>query len=343
MRGAATGAVEGAWQGTKDLGSSLWGFGKGVGGAGWGLAKGTAAVAIKGVDLTVKLNSGNPNKMLEAASEAYSMGKAAVGHVKESAALLSQGVQHPEEVINAMAEIGIEKSGESVGGATFETALLVAPVAKGAPIAAVASEGRRAAVMAAIQESRAARASSGFGEFAEGGAVKAAEAARAAGSSYRRELFQAIGAQGARLETTGKAAVTSAGETVIESQYLQGAVQKGFDFLSFKGAGEGAQLLLNEAKAVSGAVPAQKFTTFGLGASGQRTFESAMRVARARIENAGLDVLTREALLGQLETGGARIRLIGGRGTQFTREAITSIEEATGLKVTSTVNLTRPR
>lgn len=118
-------------------------------------------------------------------------------------------------------------------------------------------------------------------------------------------------------------------------------MQKGFDFLSFRGAGEGAQLVLNEAKAVSGAVPAQKFTTFGLGASGQRTFEAAMRVARARIENAGLDVLTRETLLSQLETGGARIRLVGGRGTQFSRKAITAIEKATGFKVTSTVNLTR--
>jgi hypothetical protein len=128
---------------------------------------------------------------------------------------------------------------------------------------------------------------------------------------------------------------------VIETQYLQGAVPKGFDFLSFKGAGESAQLFINEAKAVAGSVRAEKFTTFGLGASGKRTLDAALRVARDRIENAGLDVLTRQTLLGQLESGAARIRLIGGRGTQFSREVIGALEEATGLKVTSTVNLTR--
>jgi RHS repeat-associated protein len=157
--GAWSGAKEGYFENAADVGDSLAGFGKGAGKAAWGLGTGLVGLAAKGVELDLKLKSGNPSKMLEAASEAYSIGKAAVGQVKESFALLGHGIANPGDVLDAMGQIGIDKSAEAVGGATFETGLLLAPAAKGAPTAAVAAEGRRAtaaAVSAAAPPSGAA-------------------------------------------------------------------------------------------------------------------------------------------------------------------------------------------
>jgi hypothetical protein len=197
------GFKEGYFQNAADIGDSLWGFGKGVGKAGWGLVKGTGALALKTAELNLKVMSGNPTKMMEAASEAYSMGKSAVGYVKESAGLLAQGVKHPEEVINAMAEVGIEKSGEAVGGATFETAMLVAPMAKGAPVAAVAAEGRRTAVVAAVEESAAARATSRFAGYAENPAVQAAERGAAQRAGVEAAVQQSRSVRSAAQEAGG--------------------------------------------------------------------------------------------------------------------------------------------
>src|SRR5262249_30862215 len=73
--GAWQGFKEGHFQNAADIGDSLAGFGKGVGKAGWGFGKGMVGLAVKGAELHLKLTSGNPTKMLEAASEAYSMGK----------------------------------------------------------------------------------------------------------------------------------------------------------------------------------------------------------------------------------------------------------------------------
>jgi filamentous hemagglutinin len=72
----------------------------------------------------------------------YSMGKGAVTHLWGSGKLLAHGVKNPGDVLDAMTEIGIEGSSQAVGGATFEAGMLFAPLAKGAPAAAIAKEGR---------------------------------------------------------------------------------------------------------------------------------------------------------------------------------------------------------
>ena len=53
--------------------------------------------------------------------------------------LAKVGYTNPGMALDAALELGIEKTGEVVGGATFETALLLAPAPKGAQ---VVKEGR---------------------------------------------------------------------------------------------------------------------------------------------------------------------------------------------------------
>ena len=125
--------------------------------------------------------------MFEAVSEAYSMGKAAVGHVAESAQLLGHGVANPGDVLDAMTEIGIEGSSHAVGGATFETGLLMAPFAKGAPVAAVAQEARHGVNLLAPKALATAETAAG-----KAAAMRAAE--RVAARTAAAESSQAAGA-----------------------------------------------------------------------------------------------------------------------------------------------------
>ncbi len=135
---------------------------------------------------------------------------------------------------------------------------------------------------------------------------------------------------GSQAELDAQEMAQQNGETVIQSQYMQGNVKRGFDFLSFKGWGSTARLFINEVKNYSSAVPLGKFTTFGFGPSGMATYDQAMRVAESAIMEAGLDRDTTLALLSQLRNGGAAIRLIGGPETQFSANVLEQIGQQTG-------------
>ncbi|MDP9191460.1 MAG: Ig-like domain-containing protein [Acidobacteriota bacterium] len=128
---------------------------------------------------------------------------------------------------------------------------------------------------------------------------------------------QANLSRGNAMETLARQGARDAGETIIETQFRRGAATRGFDFLSFSGEGANARLFINEVKHEGGRVGSRRFTSFGLGRSGMQTFDDAFRVAQQRIARAGFDRATQEALLGQLRSRTARIRLIGGQRTVF--------------------------
>ena len=119
--------------------------------------------------------------------------------------------------------------------------------------------------------------------------------------------------RGAVGETRGNAYLRASGETILHSQRRIGTVDQGFDSISYIGQGQDARLFINEFKRWESVVPASKFTTFGLGKSGIRTFDNAMRYARRTIENSVKDEATRRVLLRQLDDQAATIRVIGGR------------------------------
>ncbi len=128
-------------------------------------------------------------------------------------------------------------------------------------------------------------------------------------------------------------AANELGETVIQSQIRQGAVNKGFDFISFTGTGKNSRLFINEVKNVTGKVASSSFSVFGLGKSQLKSFDNALSLARTAIYDAGLDKRTRDALIDQLlPGGGAAIRLIGSqsKGTVFNPYVNDLIGKTTG-------------
>lgn len=104
---------------------------------------------------------------------------------------------------------------------------------------------------------------------------------------------------------------------------------RGFDFLSVRGTGRTAQLVINEVKAEAGEVASRRFTAFGLGSGGQRTFDQAVGRAREAILRADLDQATREALIEQLANRTVTVRLIGAEQTVFTSGNMAQIQAAT--------------
>lgn len=85
----------------------------------------------------------------------------------------------------------------------------------------------------------------------------------------------------------------------------------------------------------------RRFTSFGLGKSGVKTFDEALEAAEAGISNANLDRLTQRTLLGQLRSRQANIRLIGNelKGTVFDPKIKLRIQETTGFNVAEDILL----
>jgi len=138
---------------------------------------------------------------------------------------------------------------------------------------------------------------------------------------------------GAELEQKASDYAESLGEKVIDTHYKQGAANAGFDLGSVRGTGTDAKFIVTEAKSYKGVVPERSFTTFGLGASGQRTFDKALAKAAEAVRESNLDRATKDVVLEQIENRTFEIRLVGSaeKGTRFTAESVQAIKETTGV------------
>lgn len=136
-------------------------------------------------------------------------------------------------------------------------------------------------------------------------------------------------------EMTAQKMAVQLGETVIQSQYVRGAVQDaGIDFLSFTGRGKDARLFINSVKRWSGEVPAASFSEFGLGggtpARQLANMKKAFKEAANAIQSAGFDSDTAATLVSQLRDYTARIRIIRGTNTTIAPEVLEDIGRRTG-------------
>src|SRR5262249_1496878 len=130
--------------------------------------------------------------------------------------------------------------------------------------------------------------------------------------------------------------------TVINSQWMQGPIPRGFDSLSYTGTGKQAKLYINDAKDYKGAVTETDFSAFGLsgkkgrpGAKLPDTLKESMRRAEAAINEQVKDVATRDELIRQLRAKEATVRIIG--------PATASIDDATRAAVKAKTGFTVSR
>jgi hypothetical protein len=114
-------------------------------------------LGFKAIELDIKLKTGTFEEKADALKEAYSIGSQAVGGLVEGGKLLGHGLTHRGDVLDAVSELGIKGTSNALGGATFETALLVTPMAKGAPVATVVEEASGEGAAAGVSRFRAIR------------------------------------------------------------------------------------------------------------------------------------------------------------------------------------------
>jgi RHS repeat-associated protein len=202
-----------------DGAKSVYGFGKGVAKAGYGFGAGIFQLGVKAVELDYKLKFGTLDQKREALDDMGSMVKGAGSHIAESGQLLYHGITNPGDVVAAAAQLGPEGIGEAIGGASFDTALLLAPGSKGvvvvesrvtasagAAAAAADQTALRARVLANVEASRAARDVSGFGEFAQRtAALEEGAAARASEQAASRSRVMGALEESAASRTTASA------------------------------------------------------------------------------------------------------------------------------------------
>jgi hypothetical protein len=140
-------------------------------------------------------------------------------------------------------------------------------------------------------------------------------------------------AAGQNLEIAAQAWAAAQGETLLQTQFRQGAVLRGIDFGSFVTTPEGgAQLFLNEASSTQGLRAPGSLTALGMGRGGQQVFQKNLfMVQEAILAQIPAGPLQR-ALLSELQSGGT-IRLIGPSGFGVTSQGLTRIQATTNRPV----------
>jgi hypothetical protein len=107
-----------AFHAAADIGDSVGAFAQGFGGGLADMATGAVLGAAELAALNAKLTYGTPRERLEALQTLWGMGTAVVDHTLESGRYLVHGVTNPGDVLDAMAQLGIQGSAEQIGRAT---------------------------------------------------------------------------------------------------------------------------------------------------------------------------------------------------------------------------------
>jgi hypothetical protein len=164
-------------------------------------------------------------------------------------------------------------------------------------------------------------------------------------SGGTRHIIKPIAGSGAKtleggLENAAFHDFEAAGENMLSSKI--GSSNRGIDIASYVGQGAGAQLILTEAKNVSGIVRAASITALGSGRQGVdnvnlRRLESNIDAIRKSIEDNVQNTATQKTLLDQLNPNartGPILRLVGNtaKGTIFEESTIQKIvDEVSGV------------
>jgi RHS repeat-associated protein len=153
--------LAGAWQGFKEgyfnaaveQGETFTGLGKGAWGAAEGAVTGAVGLGITATELGVGAAqgaaeyaiTGDPSKLHEVASEATAIGSAIKNEFATTIKVAKEAYKDPSLALDAATELGIGGTAEVLGGATFETATIVAGPKGAGATARVVKEGARRA------------------------------------------------------------------------------------------------------------------------------------------------------------------------------------------------------
>jgi len=157
----------------------------------------------------------------------------------------------------------------------------------------------------------------------------AAEVLLPVAGAHPRRLAVNIAA-GQAQEAAARAWAAAQGETLLRTQFRQGAVVRGIDFASFVRTPEGGvNLFLNEVSSTQGLRAPGSFTALGMGRGGQPVFRQNLRKVQKAILTQVPPGPLQQALLSQPGT----VRLLGPSGFGVTLQGLTRIQATTNRPV----------
>ncbi|HNQ91286.1 MAG TPA: RHS repeat-associated core domain-containing protein, partial [Verrucomicrobiota bacterium] len=170
----------------------------------------------------------------------------------------------------------------------------------------------------------------GLGLAVEGVALRAPSTA-GLGVSPQALRLQANIARGELGEINALALQRSLGETIVNTQFRQGAVLRGFESVSALEAPGGLRVFVTDVKAIAGNVAPSRLSAFGLNRAA--TFEENMAFARRAVTAQVTDPAVRNTMLVALEERAFTVRVIGPPGVRISPNTQLRIQTVTGAPV----------
>jgi len=164
------------------------------------------------------------------------------------------------------------------------------------------------------------------------GAVRGVTAGRAPTlAAVRAQQLRVNVARGELGEINALALQRSLGETIVRTQFPQGAALRGFESVSAVETAQGLRVFVNEVKASPGNIVSGRFSALGL--NRPQTFFKNLEFAQAQVAAQVTTRALRDPILQALQERSFTIRIIGPPGIRITPQTQVRINQVTGAPV----------
>ncbi|HNQ24957.1 MAG TPA: RHS repeat-associated core domain-containing protein [Phycisphaerae bacterium] len=167
----------------------------------------------------------------------------------------------------------------------------------------------------------------GLGLAVEGVALRAPSTA-GLGVSPQALRLQANIARGELGEINALALQRSLGETIVNTQFRQGAVLRGFESVSALEAPGGLRVFVTDVKAIAGNVAPSRLSAFGL--NDPATFRLNLLRAQGAVAEQVTDLPLQRAILQALEERTFTVRILGPQGIRVSPSTVSRLQTVTG-------------
>ena len=164
------------------------------------------------------------------------------------------------------------------------------------------------------------------------GAVRGVTVARSPTlATVRAQQLRVNVARGEMGEINALALQRTLGETIVNTQFRQGAALRGFESVSAVQTAEGLRVFVTDVKAIAGNVVPSRLSAFGL--NNPATFRLNVLRAQGAVEAQVTDPLIRNAIRSALEERTFTVRIIGPPGIRISPTTELRIQAVTGAPV----------
>jgi hypothetical protein len=156
-------------------------------------------------------------------------------------------------------------------------------------------------------------------------------------ATVRAQQLRANVARGELGEINALALQRSLGETIVNTQFRQGAALRGFESVSAVETSTGFRVFVTDVKAIAGNVAPSRLSAFGL--NDPATFRLNILRAQGKIAEQVTDLPLQRAILQALEERTFTVRILGPQGIRVSPSTVSRLQTVTGASQIEIVDL----